>query len=211
MPISVPKCDRTFDKGCTGTQTIPFFRSVFDSSNSLRTQINLNTAWLDGSQIYGMTKTVADTLRSFSKGKLLTSAGDLLPKDANGFFFAGDIRVNENVGITALHIVFLREHNRICDAIIAKNPTLTDEEIYQMARNYVIALLQKITYDEYLVALLRDGQIGLLGNYTYQSRVNPDLFTEFSTAAFRLGHPLINSPYKLMSNTGTVVKSLTFG
>jgi hypothetical protein len=81
VPIPVPKWDPWFDKDGTGTQNIQFKRSTFDPSNNVRTQVNLNTAWLDGSQIYGSNKATADKLRSFERGKLLTSEGNLLPKD----------------------------------------------------------------------------------------------------------------------------------
>ena len=73
VPIPVPRCDQYFDKDCTGTQQISFKRSAFDPTKNVRTEINLNTAWLDGSQIYGSDKATADKLRSFEKGKLLTS------------------------------------------------------------------------------------------------------------------------------------------
>lgn len=69
-------------------------RSAFDLNQALRTQINLNTAWIDGSQIYGSSKSDSDALRTFSKGKLLTSENNLLPKDENGFYISGDIRTN---------------------------------------------------------------------------------------------------------------------
>lgn len=54
------------DKTCTGIQQIPLKRSAYDPNQSIRTQINVNTAWVDGSQIYGSSKTIADSLRTFS-------------------------------------------------------------------------------------------------------------------------------------------------
>lgn len=179
----------------------------------MRTQINKNTAWLDGSQIYGSDKATAHKLRSFERGKLLTSSGNLLPRDGKGFFISGDSRVNENVGLTALHTLFMREHNRFCDQIAVKNKrVINDEQAYQMARNYVIALLQKITYEQYLNALLSGPLFNdWVGTYNYQDNINPDLFTEFNTAGFRFGHSLINSPYKLMDNNGALLKTLNLG
>ncbi len=81
ISIKVPKCDKWFDITCTGTQTIQAKRSAFDSNQAVRTQINLITAWLDGSQIYGSNTVTANQLRSFNGGMLLTSEGNLLPKD----------------------------------------------------------------------------------------------------------------------------------
>lgn len=94
IPITIPKCDQWMDKTCTGTQQISMKRSAFDPNQAVRSQINLNTAWLDGSQIYGSSKTTTDSLRSFSQGKLLTSDGNLLPKSTSGFYLAGDVRAN---------------------------------------------------------------------------------------------------------------------
>lgn len=145
-------------------------------------------------------------MREFKKGKLRTSEGNLLPKNANGGFVAGDFRVDENVALTCFQTIFMREHNRICDVVLQKNPSLTDEEVFQIARNYVIGLVQHVTFDEYLPALLGKSNFDqFIGPYKYDSNANPNVFTEFSTAAFRLGHPLINAPFKKMDNYGNVI------
>lgn len=84
--------------------------------------------------------------------------------------------------------------------------------MFQIARNYVIGLVQHITYDEYLPALLGKTNFdAFIGQYQYDSNANPNIYTEFSAAAFRLGHPLINSPFKLMDNFGNLIKSLQLG
>ena len=93
-----------------------------------------------------------------------------------------------------------------------KFQTLSDEQVYQMARNYVIGILQKITYDEYLVKLLGRTQYDAwISTFIYQNNINPDLYTEFNSAAFRIGHTQINSPYKLMDNDGNVLKTYSLG
>lgn len=77
--------------------------------------------------VYGSTMEVHNKLRAFKNGKLKTSTGELLPIDQNGQFYAGDVRAIENMGLTTLQILFLREHNRLCDLIIAANATLSDQ------------------------------------------------------------------------------------
>ena len=113
-PIAVPKGDPQFDPTGTGTQTLPFTRSLFDpttgtSTANPRDQITVVTSFLDGSQVYGSDATRAAALRTFSGGQLKTSAGGLLPFNTAGLdnansgpfpnsalFLAGDVRANEN-------------------------------------------------------------------------------------------------------------------
>jgi hypothetical protein len=121
--------------------TEPFTRSSFDpatgtsASNPLQ-QINADTSYLDLSQVYGSSQVVADALRTFSGGQLKTSPGNLLPynnltyftqdqlnalnmaNDAHQvpdsqLFAAGDVRANENIELTAMQTLFVRNHNRI--------------------------------------------------------------------------------------------------
>jgi peroxidase len=77
--------------------------------------------------VYGSTLAVHTTLRSYKDGKLKFSTGELLPIDENGDFYAGDIRATENMGLTTLQILFLREHNRLCDLIKAANSSFSDQ------------------------------------------------------------------------------------
>lgn len=78
----------------------------------------------------------------------------LKENDEHGSLDAGDVRANENLILLSYHTIFMREHNRLCKLIISKHPTLSDEEIYQTARNYVIGLIQKITFEDFLPTLL---------------------------------------------------------
>lgn len=72
-------------------------------------------------------------------------------------FLAGDQRVNENVGVAAVHTLWLREHNRLAEELANLNPQWEDETLYQEARRVVIAEIQHITYNEYLPMVL--GQV----------------------------------------------------
>ena len=59
-------------------------------------------------------------------------------------------RANGNVGLTAVHTLFAREHNRIVRLLPSK---LSAEERFQIARRVVGAEEQYITYTEFLPAL----------------------------------------------------------
>jgi hypothetical protein len=174
------------DPSQMGTQT--FERSSFDpntgtSTSNPRQQVNAITSYLDLSNVYGSTQTVADALRTFSGGLLKTSPGNMLPYNnltyftqdqlnalnmANDsgavsndkLFAAGDVRANENVELTALQTLFVRNHNAIAAELAKQDPTQfgftswTDENLYQEARKLNIAEEEMITYTEYLPDLL---------------------------------------------------------
>lgn len=68
--------------------------------------------------------------------------------------WSGDDRVEENPQLTAIHLIFLREHNRIAKELKGLNPQWDDETLFQESRRIVIAQLQIVTYNEYLPSLL---------------------------------------------------------
>jgi hypothetical protein len=216
--IPVPCGDPYFDPFNTCTKTIKMSRSNYDpatgtGSGNPRQQYNKITAWLDGSVIYGSDATRAAALRTFSGGKLKTSAGNLLPLNTDGLpnqnqgpypsnqlFLAGDERANENAELTALHTLFVREHNYWAELIGLDDPLLNDEAIYQTARKIVGAELQAITYNEFLPALLGDGALKPYAGY--QPNVNPGVANEFSTVGFRVGHSMLRENIKFLGNDG---------
>lgn len=206
--ILVPEGDAFFDLSSTGTQVITFNRALFDSSTGTdssnpREQENEITSWLDGSMIYGSDDERNAALRETDTPFLATSDGNLLPfntnslTNANGFitdptslFLAGDIRANEQLGLTVMHTLFMREHNRIAQILLDNDPNADVDDVYEQARRMVIAKIQVITYDEWLPALIGENAIA---DYSgYDDTVNPTIFNEFSVAAFRLGHSMLN-------------------
>jgi hypothetical protein len=199
--IPVPAGDPYFDPNNTGTQVISLTRSQFLlDGDGVRQQLNAITAYIDGSMVYGSDAVTALSLRTLSDGRMKTSAGDLLPTDAQGFFMAGDVRANENIELTAVQTLFIREHNRLAGIIATNNPTWTDEEIYQQARRLVIGEIQRITYREFLPALLGPG--ALQPYQGYNANVNAGVSTEFSTAGFRLGHSMLADDVEFITDDG---------
>ena len=232
--ISVPTGDAFFDPNSTGAATIGLNRTISTggSAGSPREQINEITSFIDASGVYGSDIARADGLRDLSSNGLLrTSAGNLLPFNTTGLandngiiadpttaFVAGDVRANEQIGLTATHTLFVREHNRIAtdlgsrlasnetalvnmrDAAIAAAGNNVDNEadfIYESARQLVGAQIQQITYNEFLPILLGNSAPTVAGS-SYDATIDAGISNEFSTAAFRVGHTLLSPNLQLV-------------
>ena len=213
----------------------PFIRSTFDpatgtSTSNPRQQVNVNTSYLDLSQVYGSTQVVADALRTFHGGLLKTSPGNFLPYDnttyftpaqisalnmandamqvpESSLFAAGDVRANENIELTALQTLFVRNHNRLAEQLQDLHPLWSDEQLYQEARKLNIATEESITYNEFLPAIL--GPNALPAYTGYKANVNASIATEFSTVGFRFGHSLLSNTVGRVNNNGNNIADPT--
>lgn len=178
-----------------------------------RAQINTATSWIDGSVIYGTDSSRLAFLRTNAGGKLKTSDGNLLPFDTttfpNGttprfpksaFFLAGDIRANQQIGLTTMQILWVREHNRLADKLATVHPTWSDEQIFQRARAIVIGELQAITYNEYMPALLGRENVPIYTGYDPSAVAQTSL--TFATGAFRVPHSQVANDFLLLGPGG---------
>ncbi|MGB0935416.1 MAG: peroxidase family protein [Alphaproteobacteria bacterium] len=213
--ISVPTGDPHFDPFFTGTNEIPLTRSGFDPGTGVSSpaeQVNDITSYIDASNVYGSDATREAFLRD-TGGKLRLDEDGYMPFNdgtipnamgmGTNFFVAGDVRANENVALTSMHTIFAREHNRKVDELKAEHPEYTDEQLYQEAKAFVEALMQKITYDEFLPELLGEDAIA---EYTgYDANVNPGIDNEFATAAYRLGHTMLSSTIERVDEQGNTI------
>ena len=212
--IAVPKGDSMFDPSATGEAEIELMRSAAaegTGEQGPRQQVNEITSFIDGSMIYGSTKERSAALRTFQNGGLKTSEGDLLPMNEAGLdnaggssptlFLAGDVRANEQSGLTTLHTLWVREHNRIAREIALAKPFLVDEAVFQRARRIVVAEIQAITFREYLPALLGGDAIPAYSGY--DSSVDPRISNLFATAAYRYGHTQLPTELKRVNSDGS--------
>ncbi|MCA9231799.1 MAG: hypothetical protein KDA57_14205 [Planctomycetales bacterium] len=191
------------------TPSIPLQRTQYasgtgTSGSNPRQQVNSITSYIDASNVYGSDAVRAAALRDIGNGgRLKTSAGDLLPFNTMGLpnagstsptmFLGGDVRANEQVGLTAMHTLFVREHNRLADLLATNNPTWSDEELYQTSRKIVGAEMQAITYREFLPALLGKGYARSLSPYAYayDDSIDATIGNEFATSIYRFGHSML--------------------
>uniref|UniRef100_A0A3Q3MD66 Peroxidasin n=1 Tax=Mastacembelus armatus TaxID=205130 RepID=A0A3Q3MD66_9TELE len=140
-----------------------------------REQINQLTSYVDASNVYGSSRHESEEIRDLASQRGLLRQGiiqrtgkPLLPfatgpptecmRDENESpipcFLAGDHRANEQLGLTAMHTVWFREHNRIATELLRLNPHWDGDTIYHEARKIVGAQMQHITYSHWLPKLL---------------------------------------------------------
>ena len=216
LVIPIPSGDTFFDPDHTGIATMVINRSLYDvtsgsNAKDPRQQMNEITAWIDGSNVYGSDDVRALALRTLDgSGKLKTSPGNLLPFNTSGLpnaggdsdrlFLAGDVRANEQLGLTAVHTLFVREHNHQAERIRKKHPEFSDDEIYQRARKHIGAQMQVITYQEFLPLILGPNAIPPYSGY--QPNIQTGIYNEFSTGAYRFGHTLLSSTLLRLDKQG---------
>ncbi|XP_036065893.1 thyroid peroxidase [Oryzias melastigma] len=182
-----------------------------------RQQLNAITSYIDASLVYGHTPKLESFLRDLSghSGKLAINdrfedakGRPYLPfvaktpsacrtdhqGDRIDCFSAGDGRVNEGLPLISLHTLWLREHNRIAEALKLINDHWSPEMIYQETRQIIGALHQIITMRDYVPKIIGPESFErFIGLYTgYDPAVDPSASNVFATAAFRFGHATIS-------------------
>lgn len=251
FPIKIPDDDSYFNS--IGRTCMDFHRAM-QSPNlkcemGKREQMNQITHWLDASNVYGSDNEEAELLRKHVGGKLKVTAHgteDMLPQcnlypdmyeelDICGekgtktpcqshCMAAGDIRANEHHGLTVMHTLWMREHNKIAKLLSQQYPSWTDEKLYQEARRIVIAEYQHIAFREWLPQVvgtqfcidceLTPLQDGYSNAYLGEDAdFVPQITNEFAVAAFRL-HTLVPSKFSNMhgdqNNPEILKEDLTF-
>lgn len=100
-------------------------------------QLTVVTAFMDLSLVYGNNDDQHRPIRAFRAGRMIVetrNGGDWPPQTPNVTtdcdtqqpqeicYLGGDVRFNQNPGLTIFQIMLLREHNRIADALAKINP-----------------------------------------------------------------------------------------
>jgi hypothetical protein len=117
------------------------------------TFVNHETHWWDGSQIYGSTKEGQAARRAGRGGHLVIGDdGRLVVPDDPARDFT---RVpGWWLGIDILAVLFVKEHNAVCDRLADEYPHWSDEELFQRARLVIAALMAKIHTVEWTPAII---------------------------------------------------------
>lgn len=213
LAVEIPQGDQFTNMTCMMfTRSVTTRRNIACEKQVHFEQINIMSSFLDGSQIYGRTEKEARMVRAFDRGLLATSSSeglttrtylpldpvDRCSADNRQCFLAGEFRTTENLGLTNIHMLFNREHNRIAKELSMFHPNYDDEKLFQETRNIVIALYQHIIYNEWLPLVLGDDALKPMtsGFYEeYDPSVNIQISNELTTTAMRFGHTLIRDQF----------------
>ncbi|MEV5981577.1 peroxidase family protein [Streptomyces sp. NPDC052114] len=199
-----------------------------------------NTAshWWDGSEVYGENEHTARFLREPDGGAKLRLDDGHLPLGQNGIPLTG-FADNWWLGLSAMHTLFAREHNAVCDALRHAYPSMGEESVYHTARLVVSALIAKIHTVEWTPAILAteaidiglhtnwegppDSWLNKLGLWLFESHAlrgipqtlpdhhgAPYSLTEDFVTVYRM-HPLIPDDFEMREHHfGQRLESLTF-
>ncbi|CAG8522660.1 24584_t:CDS:10 [Racocetra persica] len=185
-------------------QSLPFNRS--SGANFLAR--NQGTPFLDASQIYGITDWKLRMIRDYgNKGKMKLDTKGISddfafgypPKDplTGDYIYGYTPNKSRNAFTDMLFTIFLREHNRKCDELFAINHANWDDEKYfQEARKWVIALIQKITFYEYVGILLGAPLPAYKG---YNASLPPVIDSFFATQCVMA---TVNDEYPIVDSNG---------
>ncbi|UCO99811.1 heme peroxidase [Metapseudomonas lalkuanensis] len=161
-------------------------------------------------------------------GALLTADGDAVAGTDDGnpatydnelldaHFIAGDGRVNENIGLTAVHHVFHSEHNRLVDhtkevilssgdvnflnqwlltpvaAIPADTSTLVwnGERLFQAAKFGTEMQYQHLVFEEF-ARKVQPNIDEFLAPTGFDATIDPSIVAEFAHVVYRFGHSML--------------------
>ena len=163
---------------------------------------------------------VPDTDTTASADFAAQPAGTYDDEMLDAHFTAGDGRVNENIGLTAIHQVFHSEHDRLVDDI--KNTLTTDttvkgvaalaewkattgaagwngERLFQAARFVTEMEYQHLVFEEFG----RKIQPAIQPFHIYHSDLNPAVKAEFAHAVYRFGHSMLTETIARTNGDGS--------
>ncbi|CAB3405504.1 unnamed protein product [Caenorhabditis bovis] len=205
--IPAPPSDR-FRRCIAFTRSFPICGT--GQFGRVREQLNENTAFIDGSGIYGSEGITARSLRFNAMLRSSVINGKVFPPMAQNNLNVGDSRSNLFVGLAALHTTFLRLHNNIAARLQNMNGHWNGDRIFQEARKIVGGVIQVITYQEFLPLLIGSAAQTQLGAYNgYNPSINPGILNEFAASAYRL-HGMIQESYPILNHNYQRMGSLNF-
>jgi hypothetical protein len=212
-------CSGSADPSAPGYFLLPTLRELLDShidaaslftvaDGSSKTLMEVYPGLRDSNGNYSDAK-VRELVANFM------GTGYNLLIDANPFInpldhsISGDGRVAENVGLTTMHSVWVRNHNyhavQLQELYASHGIAVSEEELFQAAKIVNEAEYQRVIFTEFAEKVLGGEGIRGVGDHGFRD-YNPDadasISLEFQAIAYRLGHTQIPNDLWVLDQNG---------
>ena len=155
----------------------------------ISTLVNSRTPYFDLDSVYGGGPAKSPALYNGSRFRLSPDGRDV-PRRPDGTAIIADARNDENAIISQLHMVFLRLHNSFVDKGLS----------FAEAHHQVLVRYQKAVLTDFLPAMAGQtvtNQALMDPTPLYTPNENVNLPVEFTVAAYRFGHSMVRTAYRL--------------
>ncbi|KAF9311149.1 hypothetical protein BG003_007719 [Podila horticola] len=183
-------------------------------NKSVRSGVNMVTSFLDQSALYGSSESDVLRLRDRPGCKLrvkLDPQGYEYPprqvNNPNMYDLGRFSEKSSDIFSATFSTLFIREHNSYCTNLTMNSPGLDADILFEKTRAYMIALLQRITFTEYLANVLGTTPPAYTG---YKSALLPGIDSMFATSFFRYGHTELPESYQILNKQNQLIEILTF-
>jgi Animal haem peroxidase len=123
-----------------------------------------------------------------------------LPRNSQGTALIGDVRSDENIVLSQLHLAFLRFHNACVDHVRATTGLTSPMAVFNEAQRLVRWHYQWILIHEFLPKTCGQAVVDDVlkkGRKFYKWRNEPYIPVEFAVAAYRFGHTQVRPSYRM--------------
>lgn len=123
-----------------------------------------------------------------------------LPRNGQGTALIGDVRSDENIVLSQLHLAFLMFHNKCVDHVRATTGITSPNAVFLEAQRLVRWHYQWILIHEFLPKTCGQAVVDDVlkhGRKFYKWRNEPYIPVEFAVAAYRFGHSQVRPSYRM--------------
>lgn len=123
-----------------------------------------------------------------------------LPRNSQGTALIGDVRSDENLVLSQLHMAFLMFHNKCVDHVRTTTGLTSPHAVFQEAQRLARWHYQWILVHEFLPKTCGQNVVDNVlnnGRKFYKWRNEPFIPVEFAVAAYRFGHSQVRPSYRM--------------
>ncbi len=190
--------------------------SSLERQNDLEALVNFRTPALELDNVYGAGPAGSAFFYDQTKPhKLLLGPASNdpaevdLPRNAQKVALIGDPRNDENLIVSQLHVAFLKFHNAIVDQLDSLHDAIVDDgEPFDKAQRLVRWHYQWLVLHEFLPKIVGGDTVADIvanGTKLYKPTGIPFIPVEFSVAAYRFGHSMVQPGYAINDNFGAIL------